>query len=662
MFSRCTNILVSFLLLFVVGCTQDNTDVLSSTPSAGVPIRFTYNSTETRSFTDLNKEGFMLNIIYPSGREINDVDIYPESGTNYWISDPLLYWEEGGGDTEMIAYYPKHNTNSDYPNKFTLPTDQQSAEDYNLADLLVSTGVFDITDSSTYADIYQGIMYLYLYELEASYVDIAFDHLLSEVQVTVDISNEYDLGSNPIESITIYGTATTCDVDLKGEKISNPSDVEPVIMSPYSYERETDSATATYYAVVVPQNVEQMIISIKVGDKTYNKIVSDVDLIAGERVRYACTLGEYTEEPTTEGSYIEIQRDNSSSKITTSDTDGAIASILSKFRRCMAKRNLNDGVTISYLHNIDSSFYDGDEVRADLTGGDGDVMVYMPDFWYKYENIDDNYLRYYFSESEIEGGVYVSESLVGAFKGYIEGDKLYSISGVAPTMNTSYSDFVAASKAKGPGFNIIDYDQHCIIAMMLYAKYGDRDIQSHIGTGYASTTNLTGGTQIMGNVDSDLKNNISYGYISGLGIEGVFGGSYEWVSGVEIDSNYIWTITDSTTGESREVQAYTSMGNISAIAAESGTYFDMVPTAISGDTSTYYCDYYHPISTPQSSTTYYLTRSYSGYEENGGVAYADTQYSGTTTHSYIGSRLSFRGRITVESDIEKFQRLITYSN
>ncbi len=188
---------------------------------------------------------------------------------------------------------------------------------------------------------------------------------------------------------------------------------------------------------------------------------------------------------------------------------------------------------------------------------------------------------------------------------------------------------------------------------MLYAKYEDRNTQSHIGNGTAAShTVLTGTTNTLGNTDSTTS---TQDYVNGLGIEGVYGGLLEWVTGVTIDKWALWSITDQTSGDVRTVQAPTDGGWIKSIAAESGNYFDMVPTAVGGSESTYYTDNYHPKSSPTS--TYVLMRSYYTAEDNCGVAYCNTEHLSTDQLSITGSRLAYRGYITEESDVSRFKKL-----
>lgn len=336
--------------------------------------------------------------------------------------------------------------------------------------------------------------------------------------------------------------------------------------------------------------------------------------------------------------------------ITGEINSGVLATILSKFRRCLCKKTAEGQVTIAYLNNSNSNQYE-DGTAAKLDGTEGDVMVDFPEFYYKWEKVDDNKFRYRFAEYNVDGTFkHVPRSLVGAYKGYMASNKLYSRSGVTPTTNKSTNEFESYATARGQGYQRIDFQQHCVIAFMLYAKYGNRNLQAVLGAGGAtwSPATTTGSSNATGNADT--KNETSK-YACGLGLEGVFGGIFEWVKGVEIN-NRVWKITDPD-GSTRNVNAGTTDGWITNVAAENGPFFDMVPTNVGGSDTTHYSDYYYQ----SSGSSLVLARSCSGSSACGGVACADADGDASHSNTDIGSRLAFRGVIREAESVSAFKAL-----
>lgn len=332
------------------------------------------------------------------------------------------------------------------------------------------------------------------------------------------------------------------------------------------------------------------------------------------------------------------------------DSDFLYRLITSGFYRVLCKSAMGGGeVFVCRLKDNDSNFYiDGSP--AVLTGQEGDVMVVFLEFWYKWYKVDDNRFLYHFADHDIDGTyIHVPASLVGAYKGYVSSNRLYSWSDVTPTTSKSFNDFEGYAKARGAGFQIIDFQQHCVIAMMLYAKYKTRNTQAVLGTGGAGSSPAAtmGSSNATGNADT--KGEYSK-YVCGLGLEGVFGGINEWVKGVEIN-NHVWEITEPD-GSTRKVNAGTSSGYITNVAAENGPFFDMVPTNVGGDNSTHYSDYY----SRTSENSLVLARSCYDSYTYGGVAFAQATSAASHTYSHFGSRLAFRGTIS-EVSVNDFKKL-----
>ena len=78
---------------------------------------------------------------------------------------------------------------------------------------------------------------------------------------------------------------------------------------------------------------------------------------------------------------------------------------------------------------------------------------------------------------------------------------------------------------------------------------------------------------------------------------------------------------------------------------------DMVPTAVSGSSTTCYCDYY----SYSSSTSRVVCRGYNGAYVSGGVSDASASSDASYSSAYIGSRLAFRGKIVKAESVVAFK-------
>ena len=337
----------------------------------------------------------------------------------------------------------------------------------------------------------------------------------------------------------------------------------------------------------------------------------------------------------------------------TGDVNGTIIQqIRAKFRRCLAKKSADGQMTIRYLKNDNSNYYD-DGTAAKLDGTEGDVMVYFPRFYYKYESLGSYKFAYSFALVQLDSTwKESSECLVGAYEAYVTNNKVYSRSGVASSGNISQANFKTYARSRGTGYQIIDYDQHKMIAWLFYAIYGSRHCQSICGSGTNSYTKETGQTNAIGNADTTTANGNSMS-VNFLGIENCWGNKYEWLDNVVVN-NGTWVITDTVTGVSRNVsglQTNSSWAYAKTVVA--GEHLDIIAKEGGMSDSTGYCDGFYTTT----SSSRVVLRSYSSSISYGGVACAQCSNDSSYTSSNYGSRLSFRGVIREAESVAAFKSI-----
>ena len=331
-----------------------------------------------------------------------------------------------------------------------------------------------------------------------------------------------------------------------------------------------------------------------------------------------------------------------------------------KIRRCLAKKSADGQMTIRYLRNDNSNYYD-DGSAAKLDGTEGDVMVYFPTFYYKYENLGSYKFAYSFALVQLDSTwKKSSEFLLGAYEAYVTSNKVYSRSGVASSGNVSTDNFKSYARTRGTGYQIIDYDMHKMIAWLFYSIYGTRHCQSVCGSGTNDYQKATGQTNTIGNVDTTTANGNSMS-INFLGIENCWGNKYEWLDNVVVNpssANGVWRVTDTVAGTTRDIPGMTPNNSWNwPKTVVAGEYLDIVVKEAGQSETTGYSDGQY-LST---STSGVVARScYSSYS-NGGVAFANCVYASSFSSSFYGSRLAFRGVVREAESVSAFKS-ITISN
>jgi hypothetical protein len=244
--------------------------------------------------------------------------------------------------------------------------------------------------------------------------------------------------------------------------------------------------------------------------------------------------------------------------------------IQAQMRRCV----LSDAGVVQYYLDPTDSTKKANGDAADLTGGDGQVMVEIPKFYFRY-SWDDPVHRWDISLFPLEGftvhpafvkaGVEVPYRYYGAYEGsmydasesamcavasiasniYQAGDKLCSVSGQYPKVNETRAEFRAMAEARGAGWHQEDFYLRSAVQLLYLIEYADFDSQAMIGNGRVSLSNGDW-------VPSEIFDETNYGYIGKCGLSNGDGNA----TAANNDA------TNLTTGESPAYMTYRGIENL----------------------------------------------------------------------------------------------------
>lgn len=335
-------------------------------------------------------------------------------------------------------------------------------------------------------------------------------------------------------------------------------------------------------------------------------------------------------------------------------TDGDTSWI--KGRRCLVK-TIDTGIAICYLDDNNSNlFYDG-VTEAKLDGTMGQFMTDIPEYWFSMDESVEGVHTLSLTNQEVDGWKKSRRVLLGVTEAVNVDGVLWSrVTGSEQSTGSLTSTvFHNYAVANGEGFDIIDYESHCKIAHLFYAKYANRDPQTMTQFGYGedSYTRTIGTTSTLGNSDGKTSTQISF-----LGVEDFYGGKYEWMSGIHGNGStyYIYDGYEPDkvpTAEYRTVDIGGSSRSGYITKVYHGEHADMIPTEVTGSSTTHYCDYgfvayagWRPV-----------LRSCHSAHPAGGVACFYANYGSGDSYASVGSRLQYRGEIQVIDNIEDFINL-----
>lgn len=280
--------------------------------------------------------------------------------------------------------------------------------------------------------------------------------------------------------------------------------------------------------------------------------------------------------------------------------------IQTQMRRCVLNA---DGTVKYYLHPTDST-KKADGTAAIIDGTDGNVMVEIPKFWYKYEHVSGVH-KWSISDSNcgpdyevhpafIRGGVEKDYRYYPAYEGFNLSGKLISGSGRIPTVSQTRAQFRILAAANGAGWSQIDWNLLVAVQLLYLTEYADFNSQAMIGRGNdtgSDYTMTTGGSNSIGNASSLSTNNDTW--MSYRGIENWYASMFKFIDGVNVqERKYFINSNPATFADDVFTGDYVDSGITSV--ATNGYVSNLVPSkkgfvasAVAGSDSTYIPDYFY---------------------------------------------------------------------
>ena len=311
-----------------------------------------------------------------------------------------------------------------------------------------------------------------------------------------------------------------------------------------------------------------------------------------------------------------------------------------------------------------SGFTDGTPVDATIQGK-CETMIRVPQCFFK----GNGQTMTFGGLTPIDGGhAFGSPEWVGAYQMSTGG---HSRAGVGSAHSKTMSAFWADAQALGDTdkeFGLANYQFHCLINALYQARYGNLNSESFLSNGNARSSAswdayrdlahgmadaLGDGTGCVSAVDSASVTR----YVTKLfGFEDLFGKLWEFRPGIRFymdddvrkavvyDGN---VVSNSADGRTISGVLQSASGQY-ATAMELGEYWDMLPKAVGGSDTTYYCD-------GAWAATGGELLLVGGNANNGshcGLASASSNAAFSSSYDYIGARLAFYGSPEIVSGAE----------
>ena len=243
------------------------------------------------------------------------------------------------------------------------------------------------------------------------------------------------------------------------------------------------------------------------------------------------------------------------------------------------------------------------EGESGFTLTDKDVMVWIPQFWYKIVNdASANKRRYYVSTGAIEGfklhpgsGQYVAA--------YETSSNNQSRSGKTVQVYQTRATFRTNARAKGAGWQLCDAAERNAINLLYLIEFADTNCQAKIGAGRstASSAIQTGTTDVMAYHTGRPSGTEEAVGVKYRGMENLWGNVYEWTDGANFINRVPYYSTDRDSYADDTTAGYTACGGqipgdgyiTKQRYVEALDWCISQPDAVGGSETTYFPDYHY---------------------------------------------------------------------
>ena len=290
---------------------------------------------------------------------------------------------------------------------------------------------------------------------------------------------------------------------------------------------------------------------------------------------------------------IDQTNDDPATRVSGDINGSVIQYIRNNSHRVLAKKTADGVLTYCQLNDANSTqYYDG--TTAALDGTQGDVFLKLPEFYYKGTEGDQVQIMFAMKQVDAEYIRWDPNTLIGVYEAYGIDYKAYSRSGVDSTGLVSQSIWDSYASNRGTGYQLVDWQMHCVMGCLYYAMYGNTDCQSSIGEGTNSWNKITGQTNSLGMTDTVAGGNGDSQSINFWGLENWWGNKCEWIQDYYNPGDSLSvTVNDPVNGGRRSLPILDYYYEYFPKKMKFGRYLDLIATKDdpkNGSATTGYCD------------------------------------------------------------------------
>ena len=264
--------------LMMAACSSEDVPQVDSVTNTPIRINAMVAELESRAgiASDTDFGQFYLSVTNSSNSNYSYSNVEVTKSGSEWVPNSPMYWQNSTTPVTVTAA----TFSLDGAQDLAVQTNQSTD-----ANVIASDHLYMAATSQTYAAVTD--------EKAEGAINVNFSHLMSKVNLTITLADEFDATVNPISNVTFQGTVASCSytAGTGWATIPNDASATDITACAVGYTKPT----AQYEVILVPQTVTagNFAVQFQIGGRqfkwTYDYAVT---LESGKQYTLALTAGD----------------------------------------------------------------------------------------------------------------------------------------------------------------------------------------------------------------------------------------------------------------------------------------------------------------------------------------------------------------------------------
>ena len=262
--------------LMMAACSSEDVPQVDSVTNTPIRIHAMVAELKSRAGIDDNTDfsQFYLSVVNSSNSNYSYSNVQVTNSGSGWEPASPMYWQNSTTQVTVTAATFSLNGAQD----LAVQTDQSTE-----ANVIASDHLYMAATSQSYAAVTD--------EKAEGAINVNFPHIMSKVNLTITLEDEFDADTNPISDVTFQGT-----VDSRNYNAGTWADIDGVTATDIkAYAVGYTKPKATYEVILVPQTVAagNFVVQFKIGNRMFKwTSTGEVELESGKQYTLALTAGD----------------------------------------------------------------------------------------------------------------------------------------------------------------------------------------------------------------------------------------------------------------------------------------------------------------------------------------------------------------------------------